>query len=208
MARSRTNPQVDEYLKKVKKWQEESKKLRRIVLDCGLTEESKWGKPCYTFQNSNVVIIQGFKEYCALLFCKGALLKDANRILIQQTENVQAARQLRFTNAREIAEMEPILKAYIREAVEVEKAGLEVSYKKTSEFAVPAELQTKLDATPALKEAFEALTPGRQRAYLLYFAAPKQSKTREARIEKYTPQILKGQGPNDDYVQTRKNKST
>jgi uncharacterized protein YdeI (YjbR/CyaY-like superfamily) len=208
MAPSRTSPQVDEYLKKVKKWQEESKKLRRIVLDCGLTEESKWGKPCYTFQNSNVVIIQGFKEYCALLFCKGTLLKDANRILIQQTENVQAARQLRFTNAREIAEMEPILKAYIREAVEVEKAGLEVSYKKTSEFAVPAELQTKLDATPALKEAFEALTPGRQRAYLLYFAAPKQSKTREARIEKYTPQILKGQGPNDDYVQTRKNKST
>ena len=202
------NPQVDEYLKKAKKWQEESKKLRRIVLDCGLTEESKWGKPCYTFQGSNVVIIQGFKEYCALLFCKGALLKDANRILIQQTENVQAARQLRFTSAREIAETEPILKAYIHEAVEAEKAGLEVSYKKTSEFAVPVELQTKLDATPALKKAFKALTPGRQRGYLLYFAAPKQSKTREARIEKYTPQILKGQGLNDDYVQTRKNKST
>jgi uncharacterized protein YdeI (YjbR/CyaY-like superfamily) len=202
------NPQVDEYLKKAKKWQEESKKLRRIVLDCGLTEESKWGKPCYTFQDSNVVIIQGFKEYCALLFCKGALLKDANRILIQQTENVQAARQLRFTNAREIAETEPILKAYIHEAVEVEKAGLEVSYKKTSEFAVPAELQTKLDATPALKKAFEALTPGRQRGYLLYFAAPTQSKTREARIQKCTPQILKGQGLNDDYVQTRKKKST
>ncbi len=203
MAPNRMNPQVDEYLKKAKKWQEESKKLRRIVLDCGLTEESKWGKPCYTFQGSNVVIIHGFKE-----FCKGALLKDANRILIQQTENVQAARQLRFTSGREIAEMEPILKAYIHEAVEVEKAGLEVSYKKTSEFAIPAELQTKLDATPALKKAFEALTPGRQRAYLLYFGAPKQSKTREARIEKYTPQILKGQGPNDDYVQTRKNKST
>jgi uncharacterized protein YdeI (YjbR/CyaY-like superfamily) len=208
MAPSRMNPQVDEYLKKAKKWQEESKKLRKIVLDCGLTEESKWGKPCYTFQGSNVVIIQGFKEYCALLFCKGALLKDANRILIQQTENVQAARQLRFTNAREIAEMEPLLKAYIHEAVEVEKAGLEVSYKKISEFAVPAELQTKLDAIPALKKAFQALTPGRQRGYLLYFAAPKQSKTREARIEKYTPQILKGQGLNDDHVQTRKNKST
>src|ERR1700756_3118994 len=192
MAQSRMNPQVEEYLRKAKKWQEESKKLRRIILDCGLTEESKWGKPCYTFQSSNVVIIQGFKEYCALLFCKGALLKDANRILIQQTENVQAARQIRFTNAREIAEMEPLLKAYIHEAVEEEKAGLEVSYKKISEFAVPAELQTKLDAIPALKKAFQALTPGRQRGYLLYFAAPKQSKTREARIEKYTSQILKG----------------
>jgi uncharacterized protein YdeI (YjbR/CyaY-like superfamily) len=208
MAQSRMNPQVDEYLRKAKKWQEESKKLRTIILDCGLIEESKWGKPCYTFQGSNVVIIQGFKEYCALLFCKGALLKDANRILIQQTENVQAARQLRFTNVREIVETEPILKAYVHEAVEVEKAGLEVNYKKTSEFAVPAELQTKLDTTPALRKAFEALTPGRQRAYLLYFAAPKQSKTRESRIEKCTPQILKGQGLNDDYSQTRKNKST
>jgi uncharacterized protein YdeI (YjbR/CyaY-like superfamily) len=208
MAQSRMNPQVDEYLRKAKKWQEESKKLRTIILDCGLIEESKWGKPCYTFQGSNVVIIQGFKEYCALLFCKGALLKDANRILIQQTENVQAARQLRFTNVREIVETEPILKAYVHEAVEVEKAGLEVNYKKTSEFAVPAELQTKLDTTPALRKAFEALTPGRQRAYLLYFAAPKQSKTRESRIEKCTPQILKGQGLNDDYAQTRKNKST
>ena len=138
MAQTKLNPQVDEYLRKAKKWRDESKKLRRIILDCGLTEESKWGKPCYTFQNSNVVIIQGFKEYCALLFCKGALLKDANRILIQQTENVQAARQIRFTNAREIAGMEPILKAYIHEAVEVQRAGLEVSYKKTSEFAVPA----------------------------------------------------------------------
>jgi uncharacterized protein YdeI (YjbR/CyaY-like superfamily) len=208
MAPSRLNPQVDEYLKKAKKWQEESKKLRRIVLDCGLTEESKWGKPCYTFQNSNVVIMQGFKEYCALLFCKGALLKDAHRILIQQTENVQAARQIRFTSVPEIVAMEPTVKAYIHEAVEVEKAGLELNYKKTSEFAVPEELQNKLDATPAFKKAFEALTPGRQRGYLLYFAAPKQSKTREARIEKYAPQILKGQGLNDDYVQTKKNKST
>ena len=206
MAQSKLNPQVDEYLRKAKKWQEESKKLRRIILDCGLIEESKWGKPCYTFQNSNVIIIQGFKEYCALLFCKGVLLKDPNRILIQQTENVQAARQLRFTNVREIAEMEPIVKAYIHEAVEVEKAGFEVNYKKPSEFAVPEELQRKLDANPALKKAFEALTPGRQRAYLLYFAAPKQSKTRDSRIEKCTPQILKRQGLNDDYVQTKKSR--
>jgi uncharacterized protein YdeI (YjbR/CyaY-like superfamily) len=204
MAPSRLNPQVDDYLKKLTKWQEESKKLRKIVLDCGLTEESKWGKPCYTFQNSNVVIIHGFKEYCALLFCKGALLKDAHHILIQQTENVQAARQIRFTNLREIIEMEPTVKAYIHEAVEVEKAGLEVNYKKTSEFPVAEELQNKLNEIPAFKKAFKALTPGRQRAYLLYFAAPKQSKTREARIEKCMPQILKGQGLNDDYVQTRK----
>ncbi|HEX6565689.1 MAG TPA: YdeI family protein [Chthoniobacterales bacterium] len=207
MALSRLNPQVDEYLKKLTKWQEESKKLRKIVLDCGLTEESKWGKPCYTFQNRNVVIIHGFKEYCALLFCKGALLKDAHHILIQQTENVQAARQIRFTNLQEIIEMEPTVKTYIHEAVEVEKDGLEVNYKKTSEFAVPEELQNKLDKIPAFKKAFEALTPGRQRAYLLYFSAPKQSKTREARIEKCRPQILKGQGLNDDYVQTRKSKS-
>jgi uncharacterized protein YdeI (YjbR/CyaY-like superfamily) len=198
MAPTRLNPQVDEYLKNAKKWQEESKKLRRIILDCGLTEESKWGKPCYTFQNSNVVIIQGFKEYCALLFCKGALLKDAHRILIQQTENVQAARQIRFTSVPEIVAMEPTVKAYIHEAVEVEKAGLEVNYKKTSEFTVPEELQSKLDEIPAFKKAFKALTPGRQRGYLLYFSAPKQSKTREARIEKSMPQILKGQGLNDD----------
>ena len=208
MAPTRLNPQVDEYLKNTKKWQEESKKLRRIVLDCGLTEESKWGKPCYTFQNSNVVIIQGFKEYCALLFCKGALLKDAHRILIQQTENVQAARQIRFTSVPEIVALEPAVKAYIHEAVEVEKAGLKVNYKKASEFTVPEELQNKLDEIPAFKKAFKALTPGRQRAYLLYFSAPKQSKTREARIEKYIPQILKGQGLNDDYVETRKSKST
>lgn len=208
MAQSKLNPQVDEYIRTAKKWQEESKKLRRIILDCGLTEESKWGKPCYTFQNSNVVIIHGFKEYCALLFCKGVLLKDANRILIQQTENVQAARQIRFTNVREIVEMEPILKAYIHEAIEVEKAGLEVKYKKTSEFTAPVELQNKLDEIPALKKAFEALTPGRQRAYILYFSAPKQSKTRESRIEKCMQQILKGQGLNDDYIRTTKNKST
>src|SRR6516225_2336274 len=164
----RMNPQVDTFLRTAKKWQKEMEKLRRISLDCGLTEESKWGKPCYTFQNSNVVIIQGFKEYCALLFCKGVLLKDAKHILIQQTENVQAARQLRFTNVREIVEMEPTVKAYIREAIEVEKAGLEVNYKKTSEFTIPEELQNKLHKSPALKTAFESLTPGRQRGYILY----------------------------------------
>jgi uncharacterized protein YdeI (YjbR/CyaY-like superfamily) len=208
MAQSRSNPQVDVYLRAVKKWQEEMEKLRKIVLGCQLIEESKWGKPCYTFQNSNVVIIQGFKGYCALLFCKGVLLKDTNRILIQQTENVQAARQIRFTNVREIVEMEPILKAYVHEAIEVEKAGLEVNYKKTSEFTVPEELQNKLDEIPALKQAFEALTPGRQRAYILYFSAPKQSKTRDSRIEKCMQQILNGQGLDDDYARMRKNKST
>jgi uncharacterized protein YdeI (YjbR/CyaY-like superfamily) len=192
------NPQVDTFLRTAKKWQKEMEKLRRISLDCGLTEESKWGKPCYTFQNSNVVIIQGFKEYCALLFCKGVLLKDAKHILIQQTENVQAARQLRFTNVREIVEMEPTVKAYIREAIEVEKAGLEVNYKKTSEFTIPEELQNKLHKSPALKTAFESLTPGRQRGYILYFSAPKQSKTRESRIEKCVQKILDGKGLDDE----------
>jgi uncharacterized protein YdeI (YjbR/CyaY-like superfamily) len=194
---NRTNPKVDGYLQKAKKWQEESKKLRTIILACGLTEELKWGKPCYTFQNSNIIIIQGFKEFCALLFCKGALLKDPNGILIQQTENVQAARQIRFTNVREIVEMEPVLKAYIQEALEVEKAGLKVNYKKTSEFAVPEEFQRKLDEIPALKAAFNSLTPGRQRGYILYFSAPKQSKTRESRVEKCMQQILNGKGLDD-----------
>jgi uncharacterized protein YdeI (YjbR/CyaY-like superfamily) len=194
---NRMNPKVDEYLRKSKKWQEEFEKLRMIILDCGLTEELKWGHPCYTFQKSNIVLIHGFKEYCALLFFKGALLKDANRILIQQTENVQAARQIRFTNVREIVEMEPILKVYISEAIEVEKAGLEVDYKKTSEFKIPEEFQNKLDENPALKTAFDALTPGRQRGYILYFSAPKQSKTRESRVEKRMQQILNGKGLND-----------
>jgi uncharacterized protein YdeI (YjbR/CyaY-like superfamily) len=191
------NPKVDEFIRDAKTWQDEFKKLRKIVLSCGLTEELKWGKPCYAFQETNVVIIHGFKDYCALLFTKGALLKDAGRILIQQTENVQAARQIRFTNVREIAKLEPTLKAYIQEAIEVEKAGLKVDFKPTSEFAVPAEFQNKLDQLPALKEAFQALTPGRQRGYLLYFAAPKQSKTRESRIEKCVPEILRGKGLND-----------
>ncbi len=192
------NPEVDAYLSKAKEWKKEFEQLIRILRDCQLTEELKWGKPCYAFQNSNVVIVQGFKEYCALLFCKGALLKDPKGILIQQTENVQAARQIRFTQVREIAGMEPVLKAYIREAIEVEKAGLEVNYKETSEFKVPEEFQRKLDQSPALKTAFNALTPGRQRGYLLYFAAAKQPKTREARVAKWRQQILKGKGLNDE----------
>src|SRR5216117_2990472 len=190
------NPKVDEYLRKAKKWQKEMEKLRMIILDCGLTEELKWGCPCYTFEKSNIVLIHGFKEYCALLFFKGALLKDPKGILIQQTENVQAARQIRFTNVRQIVKMEPILKAYIYEAIEVEKAGLKVNFKKNPE-PIPEEFQNKLDEIPALKTAFDALTPGRQRAYVLYFSAPKQSKTRESRIEKCMQQILDGKGLND-----------
>src|SRR5438034_10037332 len=177
MTKSTMNHKVDFFFSKAKKWQEEFGKLRTIILDFGLTEELKWGKPCYTFQNSNIVLVHGFKEYCALLFFKGALLKDAKGILVQQTENVQAARQIRFTNVREIAKMEPILKAYIKEAIEVEKAGLEVNYKKTPEFKIPEEFQNKLDAIPALRTAFDALTPGRQRGYLLYFSGAKQSQT-------------------------------
>jgi uncharacterized protein YdeI (YjbR/CyaY-like superfamily) len=193
----RMNPKVDVYLNKAKKWQEEFEKLRMIILDCQLTEELKWGVPCYTFQKRNIVLIHGFKEYCALLFFKGALLNDANGILIKQTENVQAGRQIRFTNVREIVEMETILKAYINEAIEVEKAGLKVNFKKTTEFITPEEFQNKLDEIPALKTAFDALTPGRQRAYILYFSAPKQSKTRESRVEKCMQQILNGKGLND-----------
>jgi uncharacterized protein YdeI (YjbR/CyaY-like superfamily) len=194
---SSKNPKVDFFLNKTGRWQEAFRKLRTIILDCGLTEELKWGKPCYTFQKSNVVLIHGFKEYCALLFIKGALLKDAKGILIQQTENVQAARQIRFTNVREIVKMEPILKAYIKQAIEIERAGLEVNFKKTSEFKVPEELQNKLNAIPALRTAFDGLTPGRQRGYILYFAGAKQSKTRESRVEKCIPQILKGKGLDD-----------
>jgi uncharacterized protein YdeI (YjbR/CyaY-like superfamily) len=173
------------------------KKLRKIILGCPLTEELKWGKPSYSLEKNNIVLMHGFKEYCALLFFKGALLKDAHGILVQQTENTQSARQIRFTNVREITRLEPILKAYVLEAIEVEKAGLKVEYKKTSEFTVAEEFQNKLDEIPALKTAFGALTPGRQRAYLLYFSAPKQSKTRSARVEKCMPQILKGKGLND-----------
>jgi uncharacterized protein YdeI (YjbR/CyaY-like superfamily) len=189
------NPKVDGYLRKAKKWREEFERLRTIVLECGLTEELKWGWPCYTFQNRNVVLIHGFKEYCALLFFKGALLRDPKGVLIQQTKNVQAARQIRFTNVREIVKLEPVLKAYIREAKE--KAGLKVNFKKTADFKIPDEFQNKLDEIPTLQTAFDALTPGRQRAYLFYFSQPKQSKTRESRVEKCMQQILNGKGLDD-----------
>jgi len=191
------NPKVDGYISQAEKWQEELEKLRMILLDCPLTEEYKWGVPCYTFQKNNVVLMHVFKEYCALLFVKGSLLTDSNGILIQQTENVQAGRQIRFTNVREIVELETILKVYIHEAIEVEKAGLKVNLKKTSEFMIPEEFQKKLDESPALKTAFYALTPGRQRAYILYFSRPKQSKTRASRVEKCRRQILNGKGLND-----------
>ncbi len=191
------NPKVESFFSNAEKWQEEFEKLRMLILDFGLTEELKWGCPCYTFQKSNIVLIHGFKEYCALLFFKGALLNDDNGILIQQTENVQSARQIRFSDIREIYDMEPILKAYIHEAVEVEKAGLKVKLKKTADFTIPQEFQNKLDAIPALKRAFAALTPGRQRAYLLYFSTAKEAKTRASKVEKYMPQILNGKGLDD-----------
>jgi uncharacterized protein YdeI (YjbR/CyaY-like superfamily) len=191
------NPKVDWFFEKDTKWAAEYARLRSIVLDCGLTEELKWGCPCYTFQNSNVVLIHGFKEYCALLFFKGALLKDTDGILIQQTENVQSARQLRFTSVAEINKLQKIVKAYIYEAIEVEKAGLKVKLKKTAEYKMPEEFKLKLDKLPKLKTAFDELTPGRQRAYLFYFSQPKQAKTREARIEKYMPHILAGKGLDD-----------
>lgn len=191
------NPKVDFFFDKDTKWQKEYEQLRTIVLDCGLNEELKWGNPCYTFEDRNIVLIHGFKDYCALLFFKGALLNDANGLLIQQTENVQAARQLRFTNVKEIVKKQRAIKTYIYEAIEVEKAGLQVKLKKPTEFAVAEEFQTRLNKNRALKKAFEALTPGRQRAYLLYFSAPKQAKTRESRVEKYVPHILEGKGLDD-----------
>ena len=191
------NPQVDKFIKNAARWSEEFERLRTIALDCNLDEELKWGNPCYTFQDSNIVLIHGFKEYCALLFFKGALLKDPEGILIRQTQNVQAGRQIRFTDVTGINNLEPVLKSYIKEAIEVEKAGLKVSFKKNSEYSVPEEFQIRLDKNPALESAFKALTPGRQRAYLLFFSAPKQSQTRESRIEKCTPLILSGKGLND-----------
>ena len=205
------NPKVDVYFTagcgrcplvntpecKVHNWDTELETLRKIVLDCGLEEELKWSIPCYTFQKNNIILLSAFNEYCALSFFKGALLNDTNSILIQQTENTQATRQIRFTDVREIIEMESIIKAYIYEAVEVEKAGLKVEFKKTSEFKMPEEFQNKLAEIPALKAAFEALTPGRQRAYILYFSQPKQTKTRESRIERCMRQILIGKGLND-----------
>jgi uncharacterized protein YdeI (YjbR/CyaY-like superfamily) len=193
---NKMNPNVDVFLGKAPQWQDEMKKLRTIILRRGLTEEFKWGKPCYTFRESNVVIIQGFKEYCALMFCKGALLKDSKGILKRPGEHTQAARQARFTNVREIVGAETVLKAYINEAIEAEKSGLQVVFKKHPE-PVPEEFQKKLDENPALKTAFAALTPGRQRAFILYFSAAKQSQTRESRIVKWLPQILKGRGLND-----------
>jgi len=191
------NPKVDWFFDKATQWQKEFEKLRSIILDCGLNEELKWGQPCYTYENRNVVLIHGFKEYCALLFFKGALMGDANGILIQQTENVQSARQIRFTNVKEIAKLEKTLKAYIYEAIEVEKAGLKVAYKKTADYKMPEEFQKKLNKSATLKKAFEALTPGRQKAYIFYFSQAKQAKTREARVEKYLKQILLGKGLED-----------
>jgi uncharacterized protein YdeI (YjbR/CyaY-like superfamily) len=191
------NPKVNWFFEKDQQWQEEYAKLRDICLDCGLTEELKWGQPCYSFQKKNVVLIHGFKEYCALLFFKGVLLADPEGILIQQTENVQGPRQARFTGLLQIVEQEPIIKACIHEAIEVEKAGLKVELKKTSDFKVPEEFQHKLDAIPALKAAFEALTPGRQRGYLFHFSQPKLSKTRQERVEKFIPKILAGKGWDD-----------
>jgi uncharacterized protein YdeI (YjbR/CyaY-like superfamily) len=197
MAIKNMNPKVDFYFTKAKTWQEEYAALRMLVLECNLTEELKWGVPCYTFQNSNIVLIHGFKDYCALLFHKGVLLKDPKGILIQQTENVQAARQLRFTSAMEIVKLKPTIKSYIQEAIAIEKAGLKVPLKKTTEFKVPEEFQKQLDEQPVLKTAFKSLTPGRQRAYLLYFSSAKQSSTRTSRIAKYIPHILKGKGIDD-----------
>lgn len=191
------NPKVDWYFSKAEKWQESVEKLRTIILDCGLTEELKWGVPTYMFKENNIVLIHDFKDYSAVLFFKGVLLQDPEGILIQQTENVQSARQIRFTNVQEIIDMETILKTYIYEAIEVEKAGLKVAFEKTAEFNVPEEFQSKLDENPDLKIAFEGLTQGRQKGYLLYFSAAKQSKTREARVEKYLEKILDGKGLED-----------
>lgn len=191
------NPKVDFFFNQESKWQEEYKLLRNIILDCGLHEELKWGHPCYTYRSSNVVLIHGFKEYCAMLFHKGAILKDPDGILVQQTKNVQAARQIRFANTKQISELEKALKAYVYEAIEVEKAGLKVKLKKTNEFHMPDEFQSALDDDPDLKTAFEALTPGRQRGYLLFFSQAKQSSTRQSRIEKYRDHIINGRGLND-----------
>lgn len=194
---NRKNPEIGAFLNKAKKWQEEMEKLRMLLLDCGLKEELKWGKPCYTFEKSNIVIIQGFKEFCALMFFKGALLKDPEAILKKPGENSQAARRIPFTGVQEITELEPVLRAYIFEAVELEKAGLKVNFEKNRALIFPEEFQNKLEESPDLKAAFNRLTPGRQRAYNLYFSAPKRSETRTSRIEKCIPQILKGKGLND-----------
>jgi uncharacterized protein YdeI (YjbR/CyaY-like superfamily) len=192
-----SNPKADAYVANAKTWQAEFEKLRQIALDCPLTEEFKWGHPCYALDGQNIFLMHGFKEYCALLFVKGALMKDPAGILVQQTENVQSARQIRFTSADQIAGMENVLKAYIHEAIEVEKSGVRVEFKTAEEFAIPEEFQVKLAEMPELKTAFDALTPGRQKGYLLHFGGAKQAKTREARIEKYLPKILEGKGLDD-----------
>jgi uncharacterized protein YdeI (YjbR/CyaY-like superfamily) len=197
MAKRKQNPKVDWYFNKPNKWQKELKKLRAIALDCGLTEELKWGQPCYTSEKRNIVLIHDFKDYCAYLFFKGALMKDTKNLLIQQTPNVQSPRQIRFTNAKEITDLAPILKEYVREAEEVEGSGAKVKLKETSEYSIPEEFQSKLDTMPRLKKSFEALTPGRQRGYLFYFSSAKQSKTRAERVEKYMKQILGGKGMDD-----------
>jgi uncharacterized protein YdeI (YjbR/CyaY-like superfamily) len=191
------NPKVDNYIDRNEQWQQEIRQLRKIILACHLTEELKWGVPCYMFEKSNIVLIHVFKQYCAILFFKGALLKDPDGILIRQTENVQAARQVRFTSVRDITKLAPTLKAYIYEAVEVEEAGLKVAFKKPAALTFPEEFQSRLDKMPRLKAAFEGLTPGRQKGYYLYFSQPKQSKTRTARVEKYLQQILDGKGLDD-----------
>jgi uncharacterized protein YdeI (YjbR/CyaY-like superfamily) len=197
MAKSSTSPKVDFYFEKEEKWQDEISLLRTIALECGLTEVLKWGNPCYTLEDNNVVLIHVFKEYCAFLFFKGALLNDPQGILIQQTKNVQAARQIRFTEVKEIIRLKPVLKQYLRHAMEVEKAGLKVEMKKTAAFPMPEEFNNRLTKNAAVKKAFYALTPGRQRGYLLYFSQPKQSATREARVQKSVKKILAGQGLND-----------
>jgi uncharacterized protein YdeI (YjbR/CyaY-like superfamily) len=203
------NPKVDWFFEKEEKWQKEVKELRKIVHECHLTEDLKWGCPCYTYENKNIVLIHVFKEYCAFLFFKGALMKDPKGILIQQTENVQAARQIRFTSLEEIKELESDLKKYIFHAIEVEESGAKVPLKKTKEFPMTEELEAKFKELPALKKAFEALTPGRQRAYLLHFSQPKQAKTRESRIEKSVSDILDGKGLNDvnEYLINKKSKN-
>ena len=197
MTESKLNPKVDAFLERVTTWHEELVQLRALVLECELTEELKWGQPCYTYQGRNVLLIHGFKEYCALLFFNGALMKDPKGILIQQTANVQAGRQIRFTTLQEVVKQKATLKSYVREAIAVEKSGVKLEYKKTEEFSVPEEFQVRLDAMPKLKTAFESLTPGRQRAYILHFSSAKQSKTRESRVEKCMPDILAGKGLND-----------
>lgn len=197
MPKNNQNPKADFFFEKDSQWQKEYAKLRSIALDCGVAEEVKWGCPCYVHEGSNIVLIHGFKDYCALLFFKGALLQDPESVLIQQTQNVQSARQMRFTNVKEIVQLAPVIKSYIYEAIEVEKAGLKVKLKKVTEFPVAEEFQQQLNKKAALKKAFESLTPGRQRAYLMYFSQAKQSKTRAERVEKCIPQILAGKGLND-----------